>query len=253
MAFGVYSMTTPTYHSTTVTDFGADATTHLANMPATVNGGELLLAVAAFDGSTSITVPTGWTNVSDVGGDPVARVCAKIATGSEGGTTVDFVTSNVQRGSVHVLRISKWHGALDSLRAMNAFTGTTAIVALMASTVSRDYLFVVAQIKSSTAIFGTGPSGWANETLTGVGENDAASAAIATATRAVTGTNAEANPLWIVDSGQPTFMIAITPGLGGKGSGGKGKGGNTPGPGEPPKKPLRTSLSKSWKWDRGWR
>ena len=40
---------------------------------------------------------------------------------------------------------------------------------------------------------------------------------------------------------------------GGKGSGGKGKGGNTPGPGEPPKKPLRTSLSKSWKWDRGWR
>jgi hypothetical protein len=40
---------------------------------------------------------------------------------------------------------------------------------------------------------------------------------------------------------------------GGKGSGGKGKGGQTPGPGEPPKKPLRTSLSKSWKWDRGWR
>jgi hypothetical protein len=40
---------------------------------------------------------------------------------------------------------------------------------------------------------------------------------------------------------------------GGKGSGGKGKGGNTPNPGPPPKKPLRTSLSKSWKWDRGWR
>jgi hypothetical protein len=38
-----------------------------------------------------------------------------------------------------------------------------------------------------------------------------------------------------------------------KGSGGKGGGGNQPGPGEPPKKPLRTSLSKSWKWDRGWR
>jgi hypothetical protein len=43
------------------------------------------------------------------------------------------------------------------------------------------------------------------------------------------------------------------PSVGGKGSGGKGKGGQTPGPGEPPKKPLRTSLSKSWKWDRGWR
>jgi hypothetical protein len=45
----------------------------------------------------------------------------------------------------------------------------------------------------------------------------------------------------------------MTTASGGKGSGGKGKGGNTPGPGEPPKKPLRTSLSKSWKWDRGWR
>ena len=46
--------------------------------------------------------------------------------------------------------------------------------------------------------------------------------------------------------------IRFKPG-GGKGSGGKGKGGNQPNPGEPPKKPLRTSLSKSWKWDRGWR
>jgi hypothetical protein len=43
------------------------------------------------------------------------------------------------------------------------------------------------------------------------------------------------------------------PSSGGRGSGGKGKGGQTPNPGEPPKKPLRTSLNKSWKWDRGWR
>jgi hypothetical protein len=39
----------------------------------------------------------------------------------------------------------------------------------------------------------------------------------------------------------------------GKAGGGKGKGGQSPNPGPPPKKPLRTSLSKSWKWDRGWR
>jgi hypothetical protein len=50
--------------------------------------------------------------------------------------------------------------------------------------------------------------------------------------------------------GDPAPSAALGPG---KGTGGKGKGGNTPGPGEPPKKPLRTSLSKSWKWDRGWR
>jgi type IV pilus assembly protein PilY1 len=51
----------------------------------------------------------------------------------------------------------------------------------------------------------------------------------------------------------PKLEIVYVNPAGGKGTGGKGKGGNTPGPGEPPKKPLRTSLTKSWKWDRGWR
>jgi hypothetical protein len=62
---------------------------------------------------------------------------------------------------------------------------------------------------------------------------------------------------WTTNDANDTIIngLAFGPEVtsGGKGSGGKGKGGNTPGPGEPPKKPLRTSLSKSWKWDRGWR
>ena len=58
-----------------------------------------------------------------------------------------------------------------------------------------------------------------------------------------------------VGGGAPDQWVGSfgAPASGGKGSGGKGKGGQTPGPGENPKKPLRTSLSKSWKWDRGWR
>lgn len=56
---------------------------------------------------------------------------------------------------------------------------------------------------------------------------------------------------------QPTMAAKLditytAPASGGKGSGGKGKGGNTPGPGVPPKKPLRTSLSKGWQWRRSW-
>jgi hypothetical protein len=63
-------------------------------------------------------------------------------------------------------------------------------------------------------------------------------------------------PAWFDDDDLDIFVNtnnSLTFPTSGKGSGGKGKGGNTPGPGEPPKKPLRTSLSKSWKWDRGWR
>ena len=205
-------MATPTYQSTTVTDFGSDATSHAANMPATVTAGDLLLAVAAFDSaSTTITTPSGWTRLIDIGGDPVAGVFAKVAAGTEDGSTVDFATSNVQRGSVHLLRISKWHGSLDSLRSMNAWTGTTAVVGLMASTVSRDYLFVVAQVQSSVAAFGTVDTNWINEAKTGAGEDTVASASVATATRAITGTATDANPLWISLSGHPAFIMAVWP------------------------------------------
>ena len=205
-------MATPTYQSTTVTDFGSDATSHAANMPATVTAGDLLLAVAAFDSaSTTITTPSGWTRLIDIGGDPVAGVFAKVAAGTEDGSTVDFATSNVQRGSVHVLRVTAWQGTLLGLGAANAFIGTTAIIGLSPSPTSRDYLFVVAQVKSTSGTFGATPTNWINEAKTGAGEDTVASASVATATRAITGTATDANPLWISLSGHPAFIMAVWP------------------------------------------
>jgi hypothetical protein len=57
----------------------------------------------------------------------------------------------------------------------------------------------------------------------------------------------------VTGAAEQFITVAFGGAEGGKSSGGKGKGGQTPNPGPPPKKPLRTSLSKSWKWDRGWR
>jgi hypothetical protein len=247
-----------TYQSTTVTDFGTDATTHNAVMPATVAAGDLLLALAAFDSlATTITTPNGWTLIlSGPAIDPIFGIYAKVAVGNEDGASVDFVTSNAQRGSVHVLRFSGWEGTLDGgLRAAMGADGTTPITALAVGITAREIIWVSAQVKSSASAWGASPpSSYINENKSGVGLDTSGAGSIASATRARTVAVEDIPALWNAASDIMAMQVAVMPGVsGGKGSGGKGKGGNQPGPGEPPKKPLRTSLSKSWKWDRGWR
>jgi hypothetical protein len=211
-------MASPTWHSTTVTDFGADATNHVANYPATVNAGEFLLYVVAFDGSTTtITTPAGLTKLT--GGpttDPVAGIYVKRAEGTEGGATVDFITSNAQRGSVHILRVSNWAGYLDALR-WTAANGATAITLELGLTGvnSKDYLLVAAEVKSSTTAFGTAPSGYINENKTNVSEDVTLSAAVATATKALTN-RLEAVPAFWNSTSSATFayFTIVIPGVG---------------------------------------
>jgi hypothetical protein len=203
----------PTWQSTTVTDFTSDATTHDADMPATVDSGDLLLAVAAFDGSsTTITTPSGWTKVIETGrADAISGVYAKVADGSEDSTTVDFVTSNSQMGSVHVLRITGWQGTLAGIRAAAGFgDGNPVGIALYAGA-SVDYLWVLAQAKSSSGTFGTVPSGYSNENKSNVTQNDTARAAIASATKASTAVSESVTPLWIATATAVVFLVAVLP------------------------------------------
>ena len=85
--------------SVTHTAFTTDATSHLVAMPATVDAGDLLVTLVATDGSATLTTPSGWTNLSSVPQSTTVRgSCSyKIAVGTEGGTTVDFVTSPQNR------------------------------------------------------------------------------------------------------------------------------------------------------------
>lgn len=90
----------PVLVSTTQTDTGLSGTNHFVNMPATVNSGNLLEVVIAFDGSDACTTPAGWTasaNSNDSGGSGIRTwVYRKVAAGSEGGTSVNFVTSGAR-------------------------------------------------------------------------------------------------------------------------------------------------------------
>ena len=98
---------TPTLLSRTTTAFSSNTTSHAVSLPATVSVGDLLVCVIGIaNNSATITTPSGWTagptEASD--GGSKAFLFYKVASGTEGGSTVDFVTSAGIRASSHVFR-----------------------------------------------------------------------------------------------------------------------------------------------------
>jgi hypothetical protein len=90
-------------------NFDAAATTHNCLLTATINANDILLAVCSFDGTVTITV-SGWTDEGSLGAgggtDPTAKCFTLRASGTEGGTTVDFATSASEPGGVIIYRIT---------------------------------------------------------------------------------------------------------------------------------------------------
>ncbi|WP_441291589.1 neuraminidase-like domain-containing protein [Sorangium sp. KYC3313] len=104
----------------TQTSFGTASTAHQAAMPSAVTAGDLLIALfAVYDGPT-VTTPAGWTLLwSDLHGlDGRVRMngYAKVATGSEGGTLVNFQTSAANQAAAQVYRVAKnsWKGTIST-------------------------------------------------------------------------------------------------------------------------------------------
>jgi len=102
----------PVVASVTETAFGTDATEHYVNMTATVNAGDLLIVLFTNDGDTPVTLPAGWSLMASDVNAPHGRLSVyyKIAAGTEGGTTVNFVTETAEEAAAQVYRITNWHG-----------------------------------------------------------------------------------------------------------------------------------------------
>lgn len=120
----------PIYLSNTATDLGgADATTHLVNMPATVIVSDLLISLIAVDGNPTITTPSGWTLLSQNNSSTAQKgaVYYKVADGSEGGTTVDFVTSAAERMMAQVVRVQAgtYSGSPEAASVQTTLTMTS--------------------------------------------------------------------------------------------------------------------------------
>src|SRR5207302_9788816 len=100
----------PVVESLSATAFPVHATSHAVAMPATVNAGDLLLAIFTNHAWATVTAPPGWTTIGTTLNSTVVRTTrlAKRADGTEGGTTVDFQTSVTETAVAHVYRISSW-------------------------------------------------------------------------------------------------------------------------------------------------
>ena len=122
----VPALAAPLVDSVTETGFGTGTTDHYVDMPATVNAGDLLIVLFTNNRVATVTIPGGWTELaSDTSGSHIrASVYYKVAAGTEGGTTVNFVTSAAEEAAAQVYRITDWHGTTPP-EISTAATGTS--------------------------------------------------------------------------------------------------------------------------------
>ena len=105
-------MSFPQDQTPVATQFGSVATAHLVSMPASVTAGDLLIIIIEVRGTQTLTTPGGWTvEWTDSGG---AACYVRDADGTEGGTTVDVVSSVADVGAAQCLQITSksWFGTL---------------------------------------------------------------------------------------------------------------------------------------------
>lgn len=102
-----YAQVAPTVQSITETVFASNATTHNVNIPA-VNAGDLLLAIITSDGSATVTVPSGWTELYTFVSQEAPRSGAyyMFAPSNASATTVNFITSSSETMAAQVYRIT---------------------------------------------------------------------------------------------------------------------------------------------------
>jgi hypothetical protein len=102
-------------------------------MPPAVNEGDLLLCFITYmktpSGSFTLVTPSGWTKLWDEVIQTRVRGAgfAKIASGGEGGTNVDFATSvAVSAIAAQIYRVTNWYGSLSGVAVGTAAVATTA-------------------------------------------------------------------------------------------------------------------------------
>lgn len=176
-------MAFPTHESVTETTFASDTTTHNVSMPATVNAGDVLVCLFSNDGAATVTTPGGWTQESSTANGASGRlsVYSKTADGSEGGTTVDFVTSANEKAAAQVHRYSGAHGDVEVGTPVTGSTASQDPPSLSPSWGSADTAWLAVVGRNTTATVSSYPTDYANglDTQSGLADNTHAQVASA--------------------------------------------------------------------------
>lgn len=113
---------------------GQSSATQIVSMPASVAAGDLLLMIVALGNDTTFasgTPPSGWTLVGGVGQSGTSRVYVlyRIASGTEGGTTLNIGISKVTLSifEIHRIKNGTFHAA-GPITVAPYNTGTSALI-----------------------------------------------------------------------------------------------------------------------------
>lgn len=211
-------MTAAAFQSHTATTFtGSDTTAHVSNYPATVNSGDRLVLIAAFDGTGGITTPTGYTIIGSVIASATAQVglYTKIATGAEAGGTIDVPTPSAERGGVSIYRYNVASSTVGDVEWATSTPGSTANPdppSLTPSWGSADYAWICGEVYSASGVTDTvNSTGYANRVTAGA--TTTVSDAIVITLRKTSTASSDDPSAWTLDSAATSivFTIAIRP------------------------------------------
>jgi hypothetical protein len=226
----------PTVESMTTNTFSSTTTTHNVTMPATVMAGDLLIVFFTNDGNATVTTPSGWTAMGTLTRDIYARgsVYAKIANGTEGGTTVNFITSATEQAAAQTYRIlgASWYGSITNGIALQSYDpGTTTTTpnppSLSPPWGAADSLWIAYAAGSSWTSVNSYPASYTNGTHT-ISSTGTAGASTSTARRQLNAENENPGAFTMsVSASGVVFTVAVRPLNCGAVSGGGGGGGST--------------------------
>lgn len=185
LVWDVQTGTLPVVEELTVTQFAANSATWTVNMPATVDAGDLLITVFGADGTPTFTLVAGWDPIIMVEGPAQASLSAfaKIALGTEGGTTVNWTLGSAQDGAAHVYRISKFAGLPTPGVKTNHSGGPIPGSPVTLNWGTRNLLVIQAtSVDHDVAAVGV-PVGFTDQTVTASGAGDANGATLITQRR----------------------------------------------------------------------
>lgn len=220
---GTVFAASPTVQSVTEYSLDSNASTHNVSYPATVNAGDLLVAVFCSDGNPDIGWPGSWVEIVEAGqsGTTGYAIAYLDAAGTESGTFAVTLTSS-ERAAAAVYRITGAEDPATQAPEVQATTYTTASSSYDPPNItptggSKDYLFIAAATKEAAATVSAFPTSYTNTGET-AGQTNAAGCQVGYSERQLTASseNPSAMTLTAGEIGA-AHTIAVHPSTGGGG------------------------------------